>query len=66
MLQYSVVADFIIFGWPQQDHHSSCMAEDEWKQTASFVVLFLGFYINSKTKTVTWPVYKHQSMFANI
>ena len=48
-LHQSLVAAFILFGWPWQDCRNSCMAADKWETTASFVVLFLGFYINSRT-----------------
>jgi hypothetical protein len=42
------------------------MAKDKWEQVASFVVLFLGFYINSRTMTVTWPFYKRQALYEDI
>jgi hypothetical protein len=65
-LQQSLVATFIVFGWPWQDRQSSCMAGDKWEHAASFVVLFLGFYNNSRTMTVTWPFYKHQALYTDI
>jgi hypothetical protein len=65
-LHQSLVAAFILFGWPWQDRRSSCMAEDKWANTASYVVLFLGFYINSRSMTVTWPLYKRQALYDDI
>jgi hypothetical protein len=65
-LHQSLVAAFILFGWPWQDRHSSCMAEDKWANTASYVVLFLGFYINSRSMTVTWPLYKRLALYDDI
>ena len=50
-LHQSLVAAFILFGWPWQDRRSSCMAEDKWANVTSYVVLFLGFYINSQSMT---------------
>jgi hypothetical protein len=65
-LQQSLVAAFILFGWPGQDRRGSCIAADKWVNTASFVVLFLGFYINSRSMTVTWPLYKRQALYEDI
>ena len=65
-LHQSLVAAFLLFGWPWQDRRSSCMAEDKWSNVASYLVLFLGFYINSRTMTVTWPLYKRQALYADI
>ena len=41
-LQQSLVAAFILFGWPWQDRRNSCMAADKWANVASYLVLFLG------------------------
>jgi hypothetical protein len=65
-LQQSLIAAFILFGWPENDRRNSCMAADKWETTASFLVLFLGYYINSRTMTVTWPLYKRQALHADI
>lgn len=65
-LQQSLVAAFIIFGWPWQDRRNSCMAADKWENVASYLVLFLGFYINSRSMLVTWPLYKRQALYADI
>jgi hypothetical protein len=42
------------------------MAEDKWANLASYIVLFLGYYINSRSMTVTWPLYKRQALYADI
>jgi hypothetical protein len=65
-LQQSLVAAFILFGWPWQDRRSSCMAADKWETAASFIVLFLGFYINSRTMMVTWPLSKRMALLHDI
>jgi hypothetical protein len=65
-LHQSLVAAFILFGWPHQDRRSSCMAADKWEIIASHVVLFLGYYINSRTLMVTWPLYKRVALHADI
>jgi hypothetical protein len=61
-LHQSLVAAFILFGWPSQDRRSSCMAADKWEIYANHVVLFLGYYINSRTLLVTWPLYKREQL----
>jgi hypothetical protein len=65
-LQQSLVATFILFGWSDHNRRGSCIAADKWVNTASFMVLFLGFYINSRTMTVTWPLYKHQALYEGL
>jgi hypothetical protein len=65
-LHQSLVAAFILFGWPSQDRRSSCMAADKWEIYANHVVLFLGYFINSRTLLVTWPLYKRELLYADI
>ena len=65
-LHQSLVAAFILFGWPSDDRHSSCMAADKWEIYASHIVLFLGYFINSRTMMVTWPLYKREALYADI
>jgi hypothetical protein len=45
-LQQSLVSAFVLFGWPDEDRRSSCMAADKWDPNVNFVVLFLGYLIN--------------------
>jgi hypothetical protein len=42
------------------------MAADKWDIQAIHIVLFLGYYINSRTLTVTWPFYKREALLADI
>lgn len=65
-LQQSLVPAFILFGWPWQDRHSSCMAADKWETVTSYIVLFLGFCINSRTMMVTWPLSKCMALLQDI
>jgi hypothetical protein len=57
-LHNSIVAPILLFGWPHEDHHSSCLAPDKWERNAHFDMLYLGFRIYSHALTVTWPFYK--------
>jgi hypothetical protein len=65
-LQQSLVAAFILFGWPENDRRNSCMAADKWHTLANYIVLFLGYYINSRTMMVTWPLYKRMALIEDI
>jgi hypothetical protein len=65
-LHQSLVAAFILFGWPGEDRRNSCMAADKWDIYATHIVLFLGYYINSRTLTVTWPLYKRTALLQDI
>jgi hypothetical protein len=42
-LHQSLVAAFIVFGWPWQDCCNSCMAEHKWKQRQVSLSFFLVF-----------------------
>ena len=42
------------------------MAEAKWHNIASYIVLFLGYSINSPTMQVTWPLYKRQALLVDI
>ena len=65
-LHQSLVAAFILFGWPHQDCCSSCMAADKWEVFATHAVLFLGYYINSRTLMITWPLYKRVALYDDV
>jgi hypothetical protein len=65
-LSQSLIAAFLLFGWPNTDRRGSCIAPDKWDPTVSYVVLFLGYQINSRTMMVTWPLYKRQALYLEI
>jgi hypothetical protein len=65
-LHQSLVSAYLVFGWPGTDRRGSCIAADKWDIAASFIVLFLGYYINSRTMMVTWPLYKREVLLADI
>ncbi len=65
-LHQSLVAAFILFGWPSEDRRSSCMAADKWEISATHIALFLGYLINSRTLVVTWPLYKRAALYEDI
>jgi hypothetical protein len=65
-LHNSVVAAFLLFGWPDDDRRSSCLAPDKWERDALFDMLYLGFRICSRSLTVTWPLYKRSELHDEI
>jgi hypothetical protein len=65
-LKQSLLAAFVLFGWPNTDRRGSCIAPDKWDPVVSYIVLFLGYQINSRTMMVTWPLYKRQDLYAEI
>jgi hypothetical protein len=65
-LHQSLVSAYILFGWPDQDRRSRCIAPEKWDAMATFTVLFLGYRINSRTMQITWPLYKRKALYADI
>jgi hypothetical protein len=65
-LQQSLLSAFTLFGWPTNDRRGSCIAPDKWDPVVSYIVLFLGYKINSRTMMVTWPYYKRTALLAEI
>jgi hypothetical protein len=61
-LQQSLLAAFVLFGWPWNDRRGSCIAPDKWDPVVSYIVLFLGYQINSRTMMVTWPLAKREAL----
>jgi hypothetical protein len=62
----SVVSAFILFGWPDEDRRSSCLAHDKWEPNILAEMMYLGFLVCSRTMTVTWPYYKREELHTEI
>jgi hypothetical protein len=65
-LQQSILAAFVLFGWPADDRRGSCIALDKWDPLVTFIMLFLGYQINSRTLMVTWPLSKRIALHDEI
>jgi hypothetical protein len=65
-LHNSILSAFLLFGWPEDDRRSSCLAPDKWEKDILSDMLYLGFRICSRTMTVTWPYYKRKELFDEI
>ena len=55
-LHQSVRAAYLLFGFPHEDRRQSCLSADKWDPFVSFLMIYLGFLINSRDMTVTWPL----------
>jgi hypothetical protein len=62
-LQQSLLSAFLIFGMPGQDRWGVCLQDDKWDPLISHIMLYLGFIINSRSMTVSLPLYKQQELF---
>jgi len=66
LLHNSAVAGFILFGDPSEDRRPSCINADKWDFVINHIMRYLGFDINSRTMTVTWPIEKRLRLRAII
>jgi hypothetical protein len=57
-LHQSVRAAYLLVGFPHENRRQSCLSADKWDPFVSYVMLHLGFLINSRAMTVTWPLDK--------
>jgi hypothetical protein len=57
-LHQSVRSAFMLFGYPEDDRRSSCLNDEKWDPHVSHIITCLGFIINSRDMTVTWPLEK--------
>jgi hypothetical protein len=65
-LQQSLIAAFLLFGWPNDDRRASCMAADKWDPLVSYCAAFLGYVIDSRSMVVTWPFAKRVDLWNDI
>ena len=54
-LHQSVRAASLLFGFPSDDRRQSCLSAKKWDPFVSFIRLYLGFLINTRETTFTWP-----------
>jgi hypothetical protein len=54
-LHQSIRAAYELYGFPADDRRLSCLAAEKWDPIVSFQMTYLGFVINSRVMTVTWP-----------
>jgi hypothetical protein len=54
-LHQSVRSAYMLFGFPEDDRRQSCLSDDKWDPFVTYIMLYLGFLIDSRAMTVTWP-----------
>lgn len=62
-LHQSLLSTFLIFGMSGDDHHGACLQAEKWEPEISHIMLYLGFIINSRTLTVSRPLYKREELY---
>ena len=59
----SVYAAYVLFGHPDDDPtRPPCINPHKWKEVVTHVLLFLGYEINTRTMSVSWPVAKREKL----
>jgi hypothetical protein len=62
-LHQSLIAAFLILGFPGDDCRGACLQDKKWDQLISHIMMYLGFLINSRAMTVSWPLYKQEELY---
>lgn len=55
-------AAYTLLGHPGDNRRPSCLSEEKWRDTASYLMDFLGFEVCTRTMTVRWPVEKRLAL----
>jgi hypothetical protein len=59
----SVYSAYIVFGHPEEDPlQPPCINPNKWTDEVFHYMHFLGYYIDSGTMTMAWPIAKHQKL----
>ena len=62
-INQSVTSAFTMFGASGTDRRGDCLQKDKWENDVTEEFLFLGFLINTRAMTVSWPFFKRQRLF---
>eukprot|EP00980_Cylindrotheca_fusiformis_P014329 scaffold3825_cov131-Cylindrotheca_fusiformis.AAC.2 len=65
-LNQSVRSAFLIFGAAGSDHQGDCFQQDKWEDLISEEFLYLGFLINTRRMTITWPESKRAQLHSEL
>ena len=58
----STLSAYAMFQFPGSDRHPSCINELKYEFDVSWHMIFLGYRINTRTMSVTWPEDKRQCL----
>eukprot|EP00980_Cylindrotheca_fusiformis_P008874 scaffold1899_cov112-Cylindrotheca_fusiformis.AAC.1 len=65
-LDQSVRSAFLVFGAAGSDRRGDCFQQEKWEDLISEEFLYLGFLINTRRMTITWPEYKREQLHAEL
>ena len=65
-LHQSVVAAYELYGFPEEDRRQSCLNADKWENFVSHIMRYLGFLIDTRRLSVTWPLDKREDLRLDI
>eukprot|EP00980_Cylindrotheca_fusiformis_P003813 scaffold843_cov88-Cylindrotheca_fusiformis.AAC.2 len=65
-LDQSVRSAFLVFGAAGSDRRGDCFQQDKWEDLISEEFLYLGFLINTRQMTITWPESKRAQLHAEL
>jgi hypothetical protein len=63
VLHQSLIAAFLLFGFPGKDCRGACLQDEKWDPSISHIMMYLGYSIKSNTVTVSWPLYKREGLY---
>jgi hypothetical protein len=58
VINCGVVSAYLLLGSPATDRRPSCLNEEKWRDCASYVMDFLGFTVDTRKISVSWPTAK--------
>ena len=61
-LNNSVLAAYVVFSFPGEDRRPPSINPRKWSVTLAAILMFLGFEINTRELTVSWPRQKRDSL----
>ena len=56
-LHQSIVSAYLVYGFP-----ADCINADKWMPDVNHAMLFLGFLVDARSMTVTWPLQKRTEL----
>jgi hypothetical protein len=65
-LQQSIVAAFELYGYLHEDRRQSCLNSDKRETHVLHIMRYLGFLIDTRCLSVTWPFDKRQDLRQDI
>ena len=57
-IHQAVQSAFDLYDFPEEDRCRCCLNADKWDPVISHVMMYIGFLIDSRAMTVSWPQYK--------